>query len=213
MILDKEIGTKIAKSLLEIQAVKLNVTNPFTWASGIKSPIYCDNRRILSFPDLRKLVSDSIAKLYAAQFDIPDCIAGVATGGIPHGVLVAERLNLPFVYVRSDKKGHGLGNLVEGLVKPGWKVLVVEDLVSTGKSSLAAVESLRQSGCEVVGMVAIFTYGFDIAEQNFKKTNCKLFTLTNYNILIEVASEFGYIKNHEIEILEKWRKDPYSLSV
>jgi len=210
MILNKEIGTKIAKSLLEIEAVKLNVSNPFTWASGIKSPIYCDNRRILSFPETRKLVSSSIAGLFVQEYGKPDCIAGVATGGIPHGVLAAEQVNLPFVYVRSGKKQHGLGNSVEGFVKPGWKVMVVEDLISTGQSSLAAVESLRQNNCVVIGMIAIFTYGFDMAESNFWEAGCKLITLTDYNILIEVASELGYINAGEIDLLEKWRKDPRS---
>ena len=210
MILNAEIGTKIAKSLLEIEAVKLNVSNPFTWVSGIKSPIYCDNRRILSFPETRKLVADSIAGLSGHEFGSLDCIAGVATGGIPHGVLAAEKLNLPFVYVRCGKKQHGLGNYVEGFTKPGWKILVVEDLISTGQSSLSAVESLRENKCEVVGMIAVFTYGFDLADANFKKAGCKLITLTNYDILINVASENGYINAGEIELLEKWRKDPHS---
>lgn len=210
MILNKEIGTKIAKSLLEIEAVKLNVAKPFTWASGIKSPVYCDNRRILSFPDIRKLVFSSMAGLSKQQFSLPDCVAGVATGGIAHGALVAEELKLPFVYVRSDKKQHGLGNLIEGFVKPGWKILVIEDLISTGKSSLAAVEGLRKSNCEVIGMIAIFSYGFEIADENFEKSRCKLITLTNYEILIKEALKLGYIKKGELELLEKWRKDPYS---
>ncbi len=210
MKLDKKISAKIASSLLEIKAVKLNISNPFTWASGIKSPIYCDNRRILSFPGLRKLIAESMVNLSGQQYGLPDCIAGVATGGIPHGVLVADILQLPFVYVRAGSKEHGLGNRVEGVVKPGWKVLVVEDLISTGQSSLSAVESLRQNNCEVIGMIAIFTYGFKIAEVNFKKTDCELITLTGYNTLIDAASRQGYINSNEIDILEKWRKDPQS---
>ncbi len=208
MNFDDQISAKIANSLLEIEAVKLNVSNPFTWASGIKAPIYCDNRRILSFPEIRKLVSKSMVSLIREKFEHFDCIAGVATGGIPHGVLVADILQLPFVYVRSDKKEHGLGNLIEGVVKPGWKILVVEDLISTGQSSLSAVERVRQSGCSVIGMIAIFTYGFALAADNFRKADCNLITLTDYNTLINVASKQGYIKNNEISALEKWKKDP-----
>lgn len=208
MILNEDIGAKIAKSLLEIEAVKLNVANPFTWASGIKSPIYCDNRRILSFPEVRTFVKDSFVKIIGQEFEKPGCIAGVATGGIPHGVLVAEKLNLPFVYVRSDTKQHGLGNRVEGFVKKGWETLVIEDLVSTGNSSLTAVESLKLQKAEVIGMMAVFSYGFDLAADNFRKASCKLFTLTDYETLINVASENGYIKDSEIDLLEEWRKDP-----
>ncbi len=205
-----KISANIASSLLEIEAVKINVSNPFTWASGIKSPIYCDNRRILSYPALRSLVAGSMVELSGQQFGVPDCIAGVATGGIAHGVLVADILKLPFVYVRSGNKEHGLGNLVEGVLHPGWRVLVVEDLVSTGKSSLSVVENIRQNECEVSGMIAIFTYGFESTGMNFRKAGCELITLTNYDILIDVAKKQGYINSNETGILEKWRQDPRS---
>ncbi len=208
MKLNDNISANIAKSLLKIEAVKLNVSNPFTWASGIRSPIYCDNRRILSFPETRRLVIESMISLLHDKFEMPGCIAGVATGGIPHGVLIADYLKLPFVYVRTGKKEHGLGNKVEGGINKGWEVVVVEDLISTGQSSLSAVESLRNSGCNVVGMLAVFTYGFALAVENFKKAGCELFTLTDYNVLIDVASKQGYIKSNEIDLLKKWRKDP-----
>ncbi len=208
MEFNDKIGTNIIKSLLQIKAIKLNVTEPFTWVSGIKSPIYCDNRKILSFPETRKLVTKSIVDLYNAYIQQVDCIAGVATGGIAHGALVADILDLPFIYVRSEKKEHGLGNLIEGAIKPGWKVLVVEDLISTGQSSLSAVDNIRNSECTVEGMIAIFTYGFDIAEEKFKNADCKLITLTNYNTLINIASEQGLINKNEIDILEKWRQNP-----
>ncbi len=208
MKLNEKISTNIAKSLLKIEAVKLNISNPFTWVSGIKSPIYCDNRRILSYPETRSLVIESMASLINDQYDSIDCIAGVATGGIAHGVMVADSLNLPFVYVRSNTKGHGLGNKIEGVTKPGDKVLVIEDLISTGSSSLSAVESLRANNCNVIGMLAIFTYNFDIADKNFEKAKCKLLTLTNYNKLVDIASEHGYIKKEDMFVLEQWRKNP-----
>lgn len=210
MKLNDEISAKIAKSLLQIEAVRLNTSDPFTWASGIKSPIYCDNRKVLSYPDIRKLIYESMAKLGSVYFGQVDCVAGVATGGIAHGALVADFLNLPFVYVRSGKKEHGLGNLIEGTIKPGWRVLVIEDLVSTGQSSLSAVEAIKQNGCKVAGMIAIFTYGFDIADERFKKQNCDLITLTNYSTLIDIASKQGLINKNEIAMLEKWREDPHA---
>ena len=169
-----------AEKLLKVKAIKLQPANPFTWASGWKSPIYCDNRKTLSYPSLRNFVKIEISRLILEKFGQVDAIAGVATGAIPQGALVADELNLPFVYVRSKPKDHGLENLIEGELRPGMKVVVIEDLVSTGGSSLKAVEALRQNGCEVIGMVASFTYGFQVAVEAFKAANVKLLTLTNY---------------------------------
>jgi len=203
-----ETSKKIANSLLQSNAIKLQPTNPFTWASGWKSPIYCDNRITLSFPAVRKQIRDAFVETIKAEFGVPDLIAGVATGAIAQGALVADGMELPFVYVRSAAKDHGRGNLIEGEVKAGQKVVVVEDLISTGGSSLKAVEALREAGCEVLGMVAIFTYGFPVAITNFEKAGVKLVTLSNYNALLELALETGYIKSEQIEVLKKWRQAP-----
>ncbi len=201
---------QIAGSLLQIKAIKLNPTNHFTWASGWYSPIYCDNRKILSYPAVRKQVYEAFADLIAEKYPEAEVLAGVATGAIAHGVLVAEKMGKPFIYVRSAPKSHGLTNQVEGEVKPGSKVVVIEDLVSTGGSSLSAVDALKKAGCDVLGMVAIFTYGFPTAEQNFANAGVKLDTLSNYNTMIEMAIEQGYVHPDELETLKEWRHDPAS---
>jgi orotate phosphoribosyltransferase len=198
----------IAQSLLEIKAVKLSPNEPFTWASGWNSPIYCDNRITLSYPAIRKQIYQSFAKLIAEKYPEADLIAGVATGAIAHGVLVAEEMQKQFIYVRSAPKGHGLGNQIEGRYTKGQKVVVVEDLISTGGSSLSAVEALRQAGVEVLGMVAIFTYGFATAQENFEKANVAIDTLSNYNALIDAALESGYVKENELNDLKEWRLAP-----
>lgn len=202
------LAKKIAKSLLQIKAIKLNPTNPFTWASGWSSPIYCDNRKILSYPPVRKEVYEGFASLIAERYPEAEVIAGVATGAIAHGVLVAEKMGKPFIYVRSSPKSHGLANQVEGECAPGAKVVVVEDLVSTGGSSLNAVEALRNAGCEVLGMVAIFTYGFSTAEENFRTAGVRLDTLCNYDTMIGEATEEGYVRPEELQTLRQWRCDP-----
>ena len=197
-----------AGKLLKVKAIKLQPTNPFTWASGWKSPFYCDNRKTLSYPDLRNSVKIEISRLILERFQEVDAIAGVATGAIPQGALVADLLNLPFVYVRSKPKDHGLENLIEGELRPGMKVVVVEDLISTGGSSLKAVEAIRSNGCEVVGMVAAYTYGFDIAAEAFKNAKVQLVTLTNYEAVVEEAVRIGYIDDDDVQVLNEWRKDP-----
>ena len=195
-----------AEKLLKVKAITLPPANPFTWASGCNSPIYCDNRKTLSYPSLRNFVKIEISRLILEKFGQVDAIAGVATGAIPQGALVADELNLPFVYVRSKPKDHGLENLIEGELRPGMKVVVIEDLVSTGGSSLKAVEALRQNGCEVIGMVASFTYGFQVAVEAFKAANVKLLTLTNYEAVLKVALDTDYIAEEDIEVLQAWRK-------
>ena len=202
-----------AEKLLKVKAIKLQPANPFTWASGWKSPIYCDNRKTLSYPSLRNFVKIEISRLILEKFGQVDAIAGVATGAIPQGALVADELNLPFVYVRSKPKDHGLENLIEGELRPGMKVVVIEDLVSTGGSSLKAVEALRQNGCEVIGMVASFTYGFQVAVEAIKAANVKLLTLTNYEAVLKVALDTDYIAEEDIEVLQAWRKDPANWNV
>lgn len=199
---------QVAESLLQIKAIKLNPTNPFTWASGWHSPIYCDNRKILSYPAVRRQVYEAFAERITEQYPEADVIAGVATGAIAHGVLAAEKLGKPFIYVRSAPKSHGLTNQIEGQYQAGDKVVVIEDLISTGGSSLSAVEALRQAGCEVLGMVAIFTYGFPTAEENFAQAGVKLDTLSNYNTLIELARQQGYVKEEDLKTLQEWRLDP-----
>lgn len=201
------ISKQVALELLRIEAVKLRPEQPFTWASGWHSPFYCDNRKALSYPDVRNLIRDSLT-MCAGQFPEYDVIAGVATGAIAQGALVADRLGKPFVYVRSSPKDHGMGNLVEGKLDAGSKVLVVEDLISTGGSSLKAVQALRDAGCEVVGMVASFTYGFPQAEQAFKEAGIKLVTLTDYPHMLDAAIESGYIKKESLPTLEEWRRNP-----
>lgn len=197
-----------AAKLLKVKAIKLQPTNPFTWASGWKSPFYCDNRKTLSYPALRSFVKIELARVIQENFGDVDVIAGVATGAIPQGALVADLLNLPFVYVRSTPKDHGLENMIEGDLRPGAKVVVVEDLVSTGKSSLKAVDTLRKNGGEVIGMVASFSYGFDVAAEAFKQADVKLITLTNYEAVLDVALKTGYIDESELPLLHDWRKDP-----
>ena len=198
----------LAKKLLGVSAVKLQPKNPFTWASGWKSPIYTDNRKTLSFPEVRSFVKVELTSLIKEKFEEFDVIAGVATGAIAQGALIADELDMPYVYIRSAAKDHGMGNLIEGEIKPGQKVVVVEDLISTGGSSLKAVEAVRQAGCEVVGMVAIFTYGFPIAEEKFKEAGVTLYTLSNYNAVLEAAAETGYINSEDIETLKVWRENP-----
>lgn len=204
----KSIANRIAAALLEIKAVKLNVNQPFTWASGWKSPIYCDNRKILSFPEVRKLIYQSFAQEIRTNYPEAEVIAGVATGAIAHGVLVAEELGLPFVYVRAAPKGHGLENLIEGELPANAKVVVIEDLISTGGSSIAAVQALRAAHANVLGLLAIFSYNFDEACHNFQKANCHLSTLSNYTVLVKEALEIGAIQPAEINALEKWRDSP-----
>ncbi len=204
----KECEKKIAKQLLQINAIKLNPAKPFTWASGWKSPIYCDNRKTLSYPEIRKLICDCFVKSIKNNHPDVEGIAGVATGAIAHGVLVAAALNLPFVYVRSSVKSHGLENQIEGSYRQNQKFVVVEDLISTGGSSLGAVKSLRDGQCEVLGMVAIFTYGFSVSVNNFLQADCDLHTLSNYGVLIELAAETGYVSENEVETLKNWRLNP-----
>ena len=199
---------KTAEYLLQIKAIKLQPSNPFTWASGWKSPIYCDNRKTLSFPEVRSFIRDSFAAMIKSIYPEADMIAGVATGAIAHGALVADKMGLPFIYVRSGAKEHGLGNQIEGHFSPGQKVVVIEDLISTGGSSLSAVTALRESGCEVLGMVAIFTYEFKKATDAFAAADCRLNTLSNYSVLVESAVSTGYIGQAEVETLKKWRIDP-----
>ena len=199
---------KIAEYLLQIKAIKLQPSNPFTWASGWKSPIYCDNRKTLSFPEVRSYISDSFAKLVSEIYPQAEMIAGVATGAIAHGALTADKLCLPFIYVRSGAKEHGLGNQIEGYYEPGQKVVVIEDLISTGGSSLGAVRALREAGCDVLGMVAIFTYEFKKATDGFIAEKCTLNTLSNYSTLIETAVNTGYIGKSEVETLKQWRIEP-----
>ena len=199
---------KTAEYLLQINAIKLQPSNPFTWASGWKSPIYCDNRKTLSFPEVRSYIRDSFAAMIKDLYPGAEMIAGVATGAIAHGALVADALGLPFIYVRSGAKEHGLGNQIEGYFKEGQKVVVIEDLISTGGSSLNAVTALRESHCEVMGMVAIFTYEFKKATDAFVSNNCRLNTLSNYSVLVDTALKTGYIGQTEVETLKKWRVDP-----
>lgn len=197
-----------AEKLLKIKAIKLQPENPFTWASGWKSPFYCDNRKTLSYPDLRTFVKTELSRVIMENFDDVDAIAGVATGAIAQGALVADILGKPFVYVRSKPKDHGLENLIEGELKPGMKVVVVEDLISTGGSSLKAVEAIRNNGCDVIGMVASYTYGFDAAKEAFQKSKVKLITLTNYEAVLDVALKTGYITEPQVPVLNEWRKNP-----
>ncbi len=203
-----ESGSLIASQLLQINAIKLSPANPFTWASGWKSPIYCDNRKTLSHPAVRALIRDEFALRIRELYPGVELIAGVATGAIAHGVLVAESLGLPFVYVRSAAKDHGLGNLIEGDFNPGDKTVIIEDLISTGGSSLAAFQALEQSGLKVLGMLAIFTYGFETAKENFKKAGCQLHTLSDYATLVELAIQAGYIRPEESHLLKSWREAP-----
>lgn len=203
-----DIKKQFAQKLMDIKAIKLQPNDPFTWASGWKSPIYTDNRKTLGHPSLRSFVKLELCHIIQEQFPEADAVAGVATGAIAQGVLVAEELGLPYCYVRPKPKDHGMGNQVEGEIKKGSKVIVVEDLISTGGSSLKAVAALREYGVEVIGMVASFTYGFPVAEEAFREAGVKLITLSNYDAVIEQAAETGYIKEEEKAVLAEWRKDP-----
>lgn len=198
----------VAEKLLSIKAVKLQPQNPFTWASGWKSPIYCDNRKTLAYPDVRTVIKTGLVSMIQRRFGKIDAIAGVATGAIAQGAMVADALGLPFLYVRSAPKDHGMGNLIEGELKPGQKVVVVEDLISTGMSSLKAVSALRQADAEVLGMVAIFTYQFPQAAQAFEEAGVELTTLSNYTELLAEAAELNYIKEDDLAVLKEWRESP-----
>jgi orotate phosphoribosyltransferase len=204
----EEMQLEVAKQLLAIDTIKIQPEAPFTWASGWKAPIYCDNRKALSFPETRKLICRYFTKLVREKYPDAEVIAGVATGAIAHGVLVAEALNLPFIYIRSKPKGHGLENLIEGDLQPGAKVVIIEDLVSTGSSSLAAAEAVRNYGAEVLGMLAIFTYNFPQAAKNFEEAGIELTTLSNYNTLLKIAHQEGEITDIQLESLNNWRKNP-----
>lgn len=208
MKIDENIALKTAEFLLQIKAIKLNPQQPFTWASGWKSPIYCDNRKTLSYPKIRNYLRQQMTSYIQEEWSNVDVIAGVATGGIALGVLVAQELGLPFVYVRTQSKAHGLENKVEGVIEPGQTVVVIEDLISTGGSSLKAVETLRDVGAKVKGMLAIFTYGFQVAIDAFEKADCSVFTLSDYNMMIEKALSEKYVNETEAEMLSKWRLSP-----
>lgn len=208
MIYNEDVARTTAEFLLQVKAVKLSPEQPFTWASGIISPIYCDNRVTLSFPKIRTYIRQQFVNIINEEFGTVELIAGVATAGIPQGALVAQELGLPFVYVRASQKDHGMENRIEGRIEDGKSVIVVEDLVSTGKSSLAAVEALREAGCTVKGMVAIFTYGLDIATANFKKSKVKLIALSDYPNLLQKAVESNYIRDKDLQTLMTWRENP-----
>jgi orotate phosphoribosyltransferase len=206
--MQNDTASKVAEFLLQIKAIKLQPEEPFVWASGWNSPIYCDNRIALSYPRVRTFIRQELVKLIEDKFGRPDIIAGVATAAIAQGALVSEALGLPFVYVRSSAKDHGRQNTIEGEVAPGQTAVVIEDLVSTGGSSLKAVEELKKNGVIVKGLVSIFSYGFDTASENFKKAGCPFYSLCNYEILLKQALDTGYIKEGDLELLQDWRKDP-----
>ncbi len=208
MIMDKDTAKKTAELLLQIKAIKLQPNDPFTWASGWKSPIYCDNRTTLSFPQIRTYLRENLAKLIEKEYGKPDVIAGVATGAIAIGVLVAQHLNVPFIYVRPEPKSHGRKNQIEGYLEDNKNVVVVEDLISTGKSSLNAVIALKEAGANVKGMVAIFSYGFDVATKNFEKATVKLNTLSDYDHLLEQSLDSNYISQNDLQTLQEWRISP-----
>ncbi|WP_299012314.1 orotate phosphoribosyltransferase [uncultured Polaribacter sp.] len=208
MILNKDTAKKTAELLLQVKAIKLNPSEPFNWASGWKSPIYCDNRVTLSYPPVRVFLKEEMAKIVEKEYGKPDVIAGVATGAIAIGVLVAQELGVPFIYVRPEPKKHGRKNQIEGHLESGQNVVVIEDLISTGNSSLNAVDALKEAGAVVKGMVAIFSYGFDIARENFKTKNLDLVTLSNYNNLLEQALDSNYISEKEVLLLQEWRESP-----
>jgi len=199
---------RIAEKLLQIKAVKLQPQEPFTWASGWKSPIYCDNRKILSYPAIRDFVKSELSNLVFTEFPEAEVIAGVATAGIPHGALVADLLKMPFVYVRSKPKAHGMGNQIEGHLEPNKKVLVIEDLISTGKSSMEAIEALRAADAQIEGLCSVFSYGFDVSKELFQKENIPVQSLSNYNALLEVALEQKVIEASDMEVLQTWRENP-----
>lgn len=206
--MENSISHQVAAKLLEIKAIRLNLENPYTWASGWKSPIYCDNRLSLSYPEIRSFIKIELKSLIQSEFANVEAIAGVATAGIPQGALVADVLDLPFIYVRSKPKGHGLTNMIEGVVVQNQNIVLVEDLISTAGSSIKAALALREAGLDVLGMVAIFTYGFTVASENLKRENLKLATLSNYNDMIEQAVDSNYISTDEVKSLKAWRQDP-----
>ncbi|MCS6933837.1 MAG: orotate phosphoribosyltransferase [Chitinophagales bacterium] len=212
MIYNNVVAREVAEYLLEIKAVVLRPEEPFTWASGLKSPIYCDNRKTLSHPRVRNFIKTSMADIISEEYRQTEVIAGVATAGIPHGVLAADVLNKPFVYVREKPKTHGMTNQIEGELGPGKRVLVIEDLISTGGSSLKAVSALREAGAEVIGLGAVFTYGFPAAEKAFAEAACPFFTLCDFATLLDVAAKLDYIKHNEVEPLMGWYKDPEAWS-
>ncbi|WP_339736094.1 orotate phosphoribosyltransferase [uncultured Sunxiuqinia sp.] len=204
----QDIHVEVTKKLVQINTIKIQPSNPFTWASGWKAPIYCDNRKILSYPEERTFIRDQFVKLIRDKYPEAEVIAGVAMGAIAHGMLVAQELGLPFIYVRSKPKDHGLENLIEGDLKAGQKVVIIEDLVSTGVSSLKAAEAISNFGGDVLGMMAIFTYNFPVAKENFEEAGIELTTLSRYKTLIEVALESGEVKESQVESLNQWRQDP-----
>lgn len=213
MHVNEEIARQVADFLLQIKAIQLNKIVPFQWASGWYSPIYCDNRKSLSYPKVRTFIRQKYVETIQENFGEIDVIAGVATGGIAQGALVAQEMELPFIYVRSSSKGHGLQNQVEGVVEAGQRVVVIEDLISTGMSGLKAVEALRAQGCHVAGMVAIFTYGFEAAKKNFQAHQCPLYTLSDYDHLIDEAVKQGYVNEEDVASLKKWRSNPETWGV
>ena len=208
MILNNDKALKVAEFLLQIKAVKLQPNNPFVWASGWNSPIYCDNRITLSFPSIRTFIRQAYSEAVLDYFGKPDVIAGVATGGIAQGALVAQELGIPFIYIRSSAKEHGMGNQIEGYYEKGQKVVVIEDLISTGGSSIKAIEALKDAGMDVKGLIAIFTYGFNVAEENFTKANCPYVTLTNYDFMLEEALKKDYITQKDVSSLREWKNQP-----
>jgi orotate phosphoribosyltransferase len=208
MIVNQDTAIKIADYLLQIKAIKLQPTKPFVWASGWKAPIYCDNRRTLSYPKIRNFLRDQFVKVISEKMPKPDVICGVATGGIAHGMMIADAMNLPFCYVRAEAKVHGLANLIEGVVGAGQKVVIIEDLISTGKSSLKAVSSLRNAGCTVQGMISIFTYNFKIAADAFKKEKCPVYHLCDYETLMKESLKKGTITKQDLALLKSWREAP-----
>jgi len=212
MVKNTETAALVAEHLLQIKAIKLNNSTPFVWASGLHSPIYCDNRIALSYPKVRNYIRQQLVSQIREEYGLVDVIAGVATAGIPQGILVAQEMGLPFIYVRSSKKAHGLTNQIEGELREGQQVVVVEDLISTGKSSLNAVEAIREAGGNIKGMAAIFTYGLPIADKNFKEANCPLFALSSYEIMIKKAIEKEYISGKDKDSLLEWKKDPQAWS-
>jgi orotate phosphoribosyltransferase len=206
--MNKDQALKIAEFLLQIKAIKIQPANPFTWASGWKSPIYCDNRKTLSYPSIRTFIRQAYSEVILEKFGKPDVIAGVATGGIAQGALVAQELGVPFIYVRDKAKGHGMGNQIEGYYEAGQRVVLIEDLISTGGSSIVAVNALKNAGMDVRGLVAIFTYGFQTSVSNFEAAACSFETLTNYDFLIEQALNSNYITENDVDSLKSWRQNP-----
>jgi len=208
MILNNDKALKVAEFLLQIKAVKLQPKSPFQWSSGWNSPIYCDNRKVLSYPPVRTFVRQTFVEAIQERYGKPDVIAGVATGGIAIGALIAEEMGLPFIYIRSSAKGHGMQNQIEGAFEAGQTVVVIEDLISTGGSSLKAIDALKKADLNVKGLAAIFTYGFDTAKENFKKENCDVITLSDYDHLIKQAVVENYVTESDVESLSNWRKSP-----